>query len=370
MSTELVPGAPKRIRLLGESFVAFRCDDGEAAVLDELCPHRGASLVLARTEDCALRCIYHGWKVDRSGAVTEMPAEPEGSAFTSKVHTRSYPVYESAGIVWAYLGAPVPAPPVPAFAYSLVPDSHRVNGKHRTDCNWTQSLEGALDSAHTFFLHASDVAGRPSIDKRPRIVTEDTAYGFRYAALRLPIADPQRQRYVRITHFVAPFTAVIPLGKYQNVQIFVPIDDEHTYQYNVKVGPDPFTEEQVRDFRGGLDSDGDYGTHRGRENNWLQDREAMKAGSFTGIEVIRNQDNAVQESMGPIFDRSKEHLGTSDIAIIRMRRLMLDYARSLKERGRVPNIEEPFDYSEPVGVEGLVPIDEPWQRLLDSPVHA
>jgi len=370
MSTELVVGTPKRIRLLGESFVAFRGDDGEAAVLDELCPHRGASLVLARTEGCALRCIYHGWKIDRSGAVTEMPAEPEGTAFIDKVHTASYPIYESGGIVWTYLGAPVPPPPVPAFAYSLYPDNQRVNGKHRTDCNWTQSLEGAIDSAHTFFLHASDVSGRPSIDTRPRLITEDTAYGFRYAALRVPIADPEHYRYARITHFVAPFTAVIPLGKYQNVQIFVPIDDEHTYQYNVKVGPEPISEELAADFRGGLDSDGDYGTHRHRENNWLQDRDAMKAGSFTGIEVIRNQDNAVQESMGPIFDRSREHLGTSDIAIIRMRRLMLDYARTLKEEGRVPSIDQPFDYAEPVGIEGLISIDEPWQHLLDRPVPA
>jgi len=367
MSTELVAGTPKRIRLLGESFVAFRGDDGEVAVLDELCPHRGASLVLARTEGCELRCLYHGWKIDRSGAVTEMPAEPEGSAFVEKVRTASYPVYESAGIVWTYFGAPVPAPPVPAFAYSFVADSHRVNSKHRRDCNWTQSLEGAIDSAHSFFLHASDIGGRPSTDQRPRLLTEDTPYGFRYAALRRPSVDPEHFRYVRITHFVAPFTAVIPLGIYQNVQIFVPIDDEHTYQYNVKTGPEPFAEGH---FRGGKDSDGDFGTNRNRDNNWLQDRAAMKAGSFTGIDVIRNQDTAVQESMGPIFDRSREHLGTSDIAIIRMRRLMLDYARELEQRGRVPNLEVPFDYAEPFGVEGLLPIDEPWQRLLDRPVHA
>ena len=370
LSTELVAGTPKRIRLLGESFVAFRGDDGVAGVLDELCPHRGASLVLARTEGCALRCLYHGWKIERSGAVTEMPAEPEGSAFVEKVRAVSYPVYESAGIVWTYLGAPVPAPPVPAFAYSLVPDSHRVNGKHRTDCNWTQSLEGAIDSAHSSFLHSSDIEGRPSTDRHPRLRTEDTPYGFRYAAERSPDIEPEHFRYVRVTHFVAPFTAVIPLGKYQNVQIFVPIDDEHTYQYNVKTSPEPFSEEQARRFRGGKNSDGDFGTTGNRSNNWLQDRAAMQACSFTGIEVIRNQDTAMQESMGAIFDRSREHLGTSDIAIIRMRRVMLDHARALEQHGRVPGLEVPFDYAEPFGVEGLLTIGEPWQRLMERTVNA
>ena len=86
MSTELVVGTPRRVRLLGENFVAFRGDDGTVGVLDELCPHRGASLVLARTEGCALRCLYHGWKVDRTGTVVETPSEPEGSTFAGKVH--------------------------------------------------------------------------------------------------------------------------------------------------------------------------------------------------------------------------------------------------------------------------------------------
>jgi phthalate 4,5-dioxygenase oxygenase subunit len=379
MSTELVAGTPKRVRLLGEDFVAFRGDDGVAGLLDESCPHRGASLVLARTEGCALRCLYHGWKIDRDGKILEMPSEPEGSVFANKLSKAKYPVYESAGIVWTYLAAPETAPPVPDFAYARVPDSHRVNAKHRTDCNWAQCLEGAIDTAHSNYLHSTDIrpldgesrsrwevarTARPSQDGRPRILTEDTPYGFRYAALRRPLVDPEIRNYVRVTHFVAPFTAIIPLGDLQNVQIFVPIDDEHTYMYNVKFSfqkPPP----GAREAGGADQTDGDFGTNRSRANNWLQDREAMKSSSYTGIDIIRNQDRAVQESMGPIYDRSKEHLGVSDTAIIRMRRRMLDSVRAFAERGERPvALAESFDYGDVVAVEGMLPLDAPWQDLL------
>jgi phthalate 4,5-dioxygenase oxygenase subunit len=379
MSSELVVGTPKRVRLLGENFVAFRGDDGVVGVLDELCPHRGASLVLARTEGCALRCLYHGWKMDRSGAVIEMPTEPEGTSFTGKVHSVSYPVHEVAGLVWTYLGAPVPAPPPPDFAFAHVPDGWRVNTKFRTDCNWVQSLEGAIDTAHSNYLHSDDImpgdpseasrwesrrTARPSNDGRPRIITEDTPYGFRYGALRKPLVDADVNQYVRITHFVAPFTAVIPLGDLQNVQIFMPIDDEHTYQYNVKCGFKEPPKQRLLEFSSIGESDGDWGTNRNRENNWRQDRDAMTAGSsFTGIQVIRNQDTAVQESMGPLYDRTKEHLGVSDTAIIRMRKRMLDAVRAFKENG-----EEPLGlsarYDDVRAVEGMLPLDRPWQDLL------
>ncbi|HEV8020119.1 MAG TPA: Rieske 2Fe-2S domain-containing protein [Candidatus Lustribacter sp.] len=381
MTTELVAGTPKRVRMLGENFVAFRGDDGVAGVLDESCPHRGASLVLARSEGCALRCLYHGWKVDRTGAVLEMPSEPDGTAFTSKVRQPAYPVYESAGIAWTYLGPPDVVPPVPYFAYARVPDSHRANTKFRTDCNWVQSLEGAIDTAHSNYLHSDDIrpgdpnaesrwavrqTARPSNDGRPRILTEDMPYGFRYGAIRRPLVDPERQQYVRVTHFVAPFTAVIPLGDLQNVQIFLPIDDEHTYQYNVKFSYTEPPPERMQEFSSIGPSDGDWGTNRNHDNNWRQDREAMKAGtSFTGIEVIRNQDTAVQESMGPLYDRTKEHLGVSDTAIIRMRRRMLESVRAFEERDAVPlGLAEPFDYGDVVAAEGMLPLDAPWQDLL------
>lgn len=380
LSTELVAGTPKRMRLLGETFVAFRGDDGGAGVLAESCPHRGASLVLARTEGCALRCLYHGWKIDRSGEVLETPAEPEDSAFAGKVRAVAHPVHEAAGIVWTYLGPPGAVPPVPDFAFARVSENGRVNAKHRVDANWVQCLEGAIDSSHSNYLHADDIrpkggasrtvrtaAGseRPSRDGRPRLAAEDTPYGFRYAALRQPLVDPETMQYVRVTHFVAPATAIIPLGDLQNVQIFVPIDDEHTYMYNVKFHPrEPLDEGGRRPSAVGT-PDGDFGTDRSHANVWMQDRAAMQGTSFSGIAGIRNQDTAVQESMGPLYDRSKEHLGASDVAIIRMRRLMLDSLRAFAERDESPlGIAAPFDYGDVVAVEGMLPLEQPWQRIL------
>jgi phthalate 4,5-dioxygenase oxygenase subunit len=377
ISSELMPGTPKRVRLLGEDFVAFRGDDDIVGMLDELCPHRGASLVLGRSDGCALRCMYHGWLVDRDGAVLEMPAEPEGTAFTAKVRHPAYPVHESAGIVWTYIGPPALRPPVPHFAFDDVPESHRMTTKHRTDCNWTQSFEGAIDTAHSNYLHADDIkpvdaltaadttqnrTTRPSRDGRPRIQTEDMPYGFRYAALRKPLESPDVNQYVRITHFVAPFTAVIPLGELQNVQIFVPIDDTHNYQYNVKFGPAPMPESRRKQFAP-EQNEIDFKPDRHRDNKWRQNRDAMKKGSYTGIDVVRNQDTAVQESMGPIFDRSKEHLGTSDAAIIRMRKRMLDAVKAFREDGAEP-IALKAAYDDVLAVEGMLRLDQPWQLLL------
>ena len=322
MSDELAPGMKKRIRVLCEHFIVARSEDGTITVVDDQ-------------------------TVERRDAIS---------------------VREGAGIAWAYFGSQ-PPPPVPNFAFTLVPSAQRINIKHRTDCNWVQSLEGAIDSSHSNYLHSADIRERPSRDGQPHLIAENMPYGFRYAALRRPIVDPERNQYVRVTHFVAPYTAVIPLGTVQNVQIFVPIDDEHNYMYNVKFDPArPLGELAPRPSLG--PPDGDFGTNRSRANGWLQDRAAMRAGtSFTGITGIRNQDAAVQESMGRLYDRSKEHLGTSDVAIIRMRRLMLESLGAFTERGALPlglgaRIDDVY------GVEGMLPLDQPWQRLLNSQTPA
>jgi phenylpropionate dioxygenase-like ring-hydroxylating dioxygenase large terminal subunit len=101
----MADGAPRRLRLLGNDYVAFRDSDGRLGVLDEGCPHRNTSLVLARNEDCGLRCIFHGWKVDVHGQVVEAPTHaPDPEAFAAKIRTRSYPTVEGGGLVWVWLG--------------------------------------------------------------------------------------------------------------------------------------------------------------------------------------------------------------------------------------------------------------------------
>src|SRR2546423_9348461 len=110
-------GTPVRARLLGEDLVAFRDTNGRVGMLDEHCPHRRASLVLGRNEECGLRCLYHGWKVDVDGNVLEMASEPPGSRIVEKVKHKAYPVQEAGGFVWTYMGAEeMPAFEPPAFA--------------------------------------------------------------------------------------------------------------------------------------------------------------------------------------------------------------------------------------------------------------
>jgi phthalate 4,5-dioxygenase oxygenase subunit len=386
-SEELVAGgAPRRTRLLGENLVAFRANDGSVGVLDEQCPHRGASLVLARNEDCGLRCIYHGWLIAPDGAVREMPAEPEDSSFAHRVRARSYPVYEAGGTVWTYLGPPGSEPPKMYFDWMAYPAEHRIVQKARVECNWLQTLEGVIDSAHTMFLHANLIqpvaaeksiiptdqgrTQRPTDDRSPRIEVDNTAYGFRYAAIRKPLIDPASRDYVRVTHYIAPFYAMFPASHgWTSMQFFVPIDDEHTMFHFIQTQHDSPIDPEMRVGRirrsgieAGVDLDSDYRKVRTRENTWMQDRAGMAAGSFTGLNGVNIEDMAMQESMGPIFDRSKEHLGASDVAVARLRRILLEGVRRFA-RGEAPpvGLAERVPYEALHAEERMVPKSERWQ---------
>jgi phthalate 4,5-dioxygenase oxygenase subunit len=383
-------GAPRRVRLLGENLVAFRAPSGEVGVLDENCPHRGASLVLARNEECGLRCLYHGWKIAPDGRVLETPPEPEELGFKDKVRALAYPCYESGGFVWTYMGPPGTAPRRPDFAFTHVPASHRMVMTSREECNFIQTIEGVIDSSHSNYLHSGGIKpavgmattefkgahdvdlNRPSNDGAPKLEAQNTAYGFRYAAIRIPTRDADRNRYIRVTLFAAPFHAFIPgPDGWIFMQMFVPIDDEHTMFHFIRCAPEPLDEAaRMRHLtwsgtRPGIDVDADYRKIRTKENNWLQDRDAMRRGeSFSGIFGVNNEDFVVQESMGPLYDRRKEHLGTSDVAVIRMRRLMLDSVRAFTERGETPlGLSEPFDYAKIHAEEKTIPLAMPWQTV-------
>jgi phthalate 4,5-dioxygenase len=394
MSSELAPGCdPKRVRLLGENLVAFRDRSGKVGLVDENCPHRGASLALARVEDCGLRCLYHGWVTAADGRVLETPPEPEEHHFKERVRAIAYPTRESGGIVWTYMGPPVFEPPPSAFEFCTLPAEHVQIMKIRAECNYAQVIEGVIDSAHSNYLHSDSIkpaktadvsvynadllVDRPSNDGKPRIEVKNTRYGFRYAAVRKPTVDPETKKFVRVTLWIAPFYGMFPAPKgWGNMQAMVPIDDEHTMFYYFKYRYDaPITAEERKaheawsGFRMGIDivDDVTYRHVQTRENNWMQDRERMRAGSWTGITGVNMEDVAVEESMGPIFDRTKEHLGTSDVAVIRMRRLMIDSARALAEKGEAPiGLREPIDLRRLRAEEAMLPVDASWEDKLST----
>ncbi len=343
-------GTPVRARLFGEDLVVFRDTEGRVGVMDEYCPHRRASLVFGRNENCGLRCLYHGWKMDVHGNVLEMVSEPAASGMTAKVRHLAYPTREWGGFIWAYMG---PAETMPEFrppAWAPTEGVRVTIAKAIIACNWAQILEGAIDSAHSSSLHSSDMVParvdsakatdsmwlRPSTDKAPRLQVERAPYGFRYAAIRRPIQNAAVNDYVRSTVFVAPATALIPPNNRYNVaNINVPLDDTNTAFYFIAWGHPSHTPETAtwRKFLGqevGSDLDEHYRPLRNRENRFWQDRVAMNAGNFTGISGFPNQDIAMWLTMGPIADRTHERLGASDVAIVEFRRQMLEAVRAFQ----------------------------------------
>lgn len=346
-------GPPVQARIFGEDLVVFRDTEGRVGVMDEYCPHRRASLVLGRNEDCGLRCLYHGWKMDVSGNVIEMASEPSASGMAQKVKHKAYPTHEWAGLVWAYMGPPETQPEFKAPAWAPTEDTRVSIAKVIVPCNWAQVLEGAIDSAHSSSLHSSDMVParvdgakatdktwlRPSTDKAPRMQVQRGGYGFRYAALRRPIANSATHEYIRTTVFVAPSAALIPPNNLYNVaNINVPMDDTNTVFYFIAWGhpaqtPETDTWRKFLRQQVGVDLDARYRPLRTRENMFGQDRQAMKAGNFTGITGFPNQDLAMWVTMGPTADRTRDRLGASDVAVVEFRKQMLEAVRAFQEGG-------------------------------------
>ena len=374
---------PVRVKLLGEELVAFRDSRGRVGLLDERCPHRQASLFLGRNEECGLRCVYHGWKFDVDGQCVDMMNEPEELAFAAKIRTGAYPTVEAGGIVWAYLGPAGQKPPLPLFAWTQAPPSHRHVSKVIQETNWLQGLEGGIDTSHVPILHRvlATSSSRPGFNPAdpfvrggaPTLELDVTDYGYRYAGLR-PLAGGEV--HVRAYHFILPFHQIRPARTGAGSRgfsgaaghIWVPMDDVTTMVYNWEHSTtEPFTDEDRLERRlgnGPLDVDQTtFRSKRNRENNYLLDRRVQKTETFTGIDGVNAQDRAVQESMGPVVDRTREHLGPADRAVIQARRLLLQATRTVEAGGTPPGVEATYYTLHPG--EAVVARDTDWRTLLE-----
>lgn len=357
-------GEPKQIKLLGERLVAFRDSEGKIGLMAEGCPHRGASLAYGRNEGCGLRCLYHGWKVDVTGRLMETPTEGPASTLKDRLRHVAYATHEVAGVVFAYMGPPEHQPPFAEWEWTRASEDQLEIGKVFEDCNYAQGLEGSIDSAHSDYLHSSELGDRPK-DHAPRLDAQDTAYGFRYSAVRRPDQGADRLKYVRVTVFAAPYYVIIPPQRRggEDVvthQAWVPIDDDHNYFWSIRCN-------RLGPIRGGHQSSFQLDEHlhpkRNRANKHLQDRAAMKAGNWSGIDGVNSQDFAIVESMGPVYDRTREHLGLTDVAIIRFRRRMLDAARSFQAGGPPLGADPTVPYERVSSDERMVPLEMPWQQV-------
>ena len=376
-------GPPVRVRLLGERLVAFRDSEGRVGLLEEFCAHRGVSLFLGRNEECGLRCIYHGWKYDRSGRCVDMPTETSASGFKSKIRLTAYPTVELGDVVWAYMGAGEP-PSLPRFEWTGLRSDQRIVTRTWEECNWLQALEGGIDSVHAAMLHTllKPAAGDARWELRtgPILLTEEvelTDYGHVYSSIR-PLDDGRN--WIKIYHYVMPFHTFFPFEiagdrkTHQpiiNGHMFVPLDDENTMVFNWigLRGAEPISQER-REFmermrgRAPGEIDANHRKRRNRDVDWLIDRDIQKTQTYSGIEGINTQDHAVQESMGPIIDRTRENLGTTDKAVIATRRILL---RVLK--GLDPGIDPPglaASYYDLRAIERIVDGATTWRELLSE----
>ena len=370
-------GAPLRIRLLGTDLVAFRATDGSVGVLDEQCPHRKASLALARNEDNGLRCIYHGWKFNTRGEPTEVPNHTGDQAqFCKNVRVNRYTTVDRGGIVWVWLGKGDTPPPFPALPFIDLPQRQRSVTSVEVPTNWVQGVEASMDSSHVSFLHESttQLSAGPGNQRQnmntaraPRLEFEDRPYGYRYAALR---TMPDEKVYARVNNFVMPWYGIIcpphPMGP-TTVFFSTPVDDTtHRAWFvhynahrdlgmtNMSASPDvwnfpPLPPGDARD-------------------NWGQNRDIMKRGHFSGFpQHLGTEDFAMFISQGPIHDRTDEHLCSADGAVVRVRQLLLRAAREFMN-GQAPTLAHhpELDYSRIHSIGAVIEPDQDWHTLVDA----
>ncbi len=334
-------GPQVRVRLLGEDLLAFRDTSGAVALTDAFCPHRRAPFFFGRNEQDGIRCAYHGWKFDRSGACVDMPTEPGNDRMRERTRIVAYPTVERGSVVWAYLGPSDKKPPPPDYEWLRVPATHLHVSKTYEQCNYLQALEGGLDTAHSSYAHNNDMASKndPRLrDRSPSLEVHPTNYGYYYVSTRQMGGGDV---YIRLYHYVMPaqqlrggiheFSGERRPTPSLDGHVWVPIDDETTHVYNWHHAYDetmPLDERhriKTETFYGrGPDEviPGTFMLKRNPSNDYLIDRELQRTKSFTGIIGINTQDFALQEGMGRIVDRSKEHLGSTDHAIISMRSMM------------------------------------------------
>jgi nitrite reductase/ring-hydroxylating ferredoxin subunit len=340
------PRPIRPVKLLGEDLVMFRDNEGRYGLIDRHCAHRGADLAFGRLEQGGLRCAFHGWLFDVSGQCLQTPAEPKDSKLCQGIRQRAYPVVEKSGILWAYLGEGEP-PAFPELDCFVAPDSHVFAFKGHWECNWLQALEVGVDPSHASYLHrffededtsSTNTYGRQfrgasaSSDMpmtrimreydRPIINVEHTEYGMRLITLREIDAE---RTHVRVTNQIFPHAFVIPMNQEMTItQYHVPIDDENCYWYSIFTSfTTPVDKTTMREQRLATYELPDYKSRRNKRNEYGFDPHEQATATYTGMGMdINVHDQWAIESMGPIQDRTKEHLGTADKAIVQYRRML------------------------------------------------
>lgn len=385
-------GPAKRMMLLGESFVMFRDTNGDMGAVAEACPHRGASMYFARNEECGIRCQYHGWKFDRSGTLVDIPTENPGSRaqqhFMNTVRIRAYPCHEVNHMIWVYMGDRETPPPFPSFEINTIPSEWcQRPAIMMEEANWLQNMEGDLDSVHLDHLHRRLYADAPAPPTGMRgfwnpskslakLDVERTEYGAYYSSGRPWESD---QTWHRINQFIFPFHTMISVGATINLRSFVPLDDTHAMLISHSGNPmgplpeflsvredDPFGEvggyqERTNDPRSY------FVTKANKRNDYFRDLEVEKDLMHCGIPFVLNlQDRAMTELMcndagEPVYDRTQEHLGSTDAFVIAVRAQLLAATKRLRDTGEAPANVDDVSWDRVRAASVVLPNDVDWR---------
>jgi phthalate 4,5-dioxygenase oxygenase subunit len=344
---------PVRVQLMGEKLVAFRDSDGRIGVISEFCAHRGVSLWFGRNEECGLRCPYHGWKFDVTGQCVDLPSEPDMAA---RIKLKSYPTIEKGGVIWVYMGPPDLKPALPELEWTRVAPERRFVSKRVQESNYLQAIEGGIDSSHVSFLHSGELNTDPLFkgskanqynldDRMPVFEVVDFDGGLLIGARRK--ADHGKY-YWRITPWIMPWHTIIPprAGHPLGAHVWVPIDDERCWAWSINYHPNRAltpAERKAMEEGAGIHVKYVPGTFiplANRTNDYLMDRALQRGGRrYSGVEGIAMQDASLQESMGPIQDRTRENLCLTDKGIVATRSRLLRAAKANREGKPVPALD-------------------------------
>jgi 5,5'-dehydrodivanillate O-demethylase len=316
----------KKVRLLGEDLILFRNRSGQLGLIAEQCPHRRASFLHGIPTQEGIRCPYHGWEFSTEGKCLNQPNEPDNSAFREKVATDGYPVQELGGLLFAYLG-PKPAPLLPRFDGFVAPGTIRMMGRALLPVNWLQCMENSLDPIHTEWLHGHHYEFQKEQEgvkvaistKHEKIDFKEFEFGI--TKHRLLAGHSEDGDDWRIGHPIV-FPNMLAVGngdeqsRYYSFQIRVPVDDEHTMHlwYNAYVPP------RHADV-----------PRRLLERVHVYDVPFRdEAGEFI-VDNIDGQDMMAWITQGPIADRTRENLGSSDKGIAIYRRVLKREIKRMQE---------------------------------------
>ena len=345
---------PVRVKLLSERLLAFRDSEGRYGLIDEFCAHRGVSLWFGRNEESGLRCPYHGWKYDVTGQCVDVPSEPRESGFCQKIKLKSYPLVERGPVLWTYMGPPDKQPPLPEWEFATVPAEQTFISKRLQECNWLQAMEGGIDSSHVSFLHRGDLGSDPLFKgakgNQYNLVRHAAVFRGRGAAGRALYrrAPQRRERQLLLAHHAVgdallhhdpaarrppdPRPLLDPDRRRELLGVELRLSSRCARSARARSTPCATARACTASTFPGT-----YRPLANKDNDYLIDRAAQKAGkTFSGVAGFAMQDASLQESMGPICDRTKENLVSTDNGIIMARHRLMRAAKALADKGIMP----------------------------------